>query len=365
MKLRITLLLVVGLMIAPAIVQARAFVRWHTSMGSFTAELYDEIVPITANNFISLSNSGFYNNLIFHRIIAGFMIQDGDPLGTGYGGPGYTIPDEFSPLLLHNQAGILAMARTSAPNSAGSQYYITLAPQPHLDGGYAVFGKIIEGLPNVMAIGSVPVGTNNLPLTPVNIYQIRVLDLHISSVFPDNAETVLANPTEPLMFIVEAETQSAQLSFSWYIDEALQSNQDSFIFEPTITALGNHTVRCNIASSDSVSHNVSWNVVSGSGSVDDSSPALEMPALHCYPNPFMGNLDIEYTLKQPASVSFEIYNLRGQKVRSFSPLAKTAGTWQTAWDTLNNQGQACPAGIYIIRMKAGTQSVISKNILRK
>ncbi|MDD2596640.1 MAG: peptidylprolyl isomerase, partial [Candidatus Cloacimonetes bacterium] len=123
----LSLLLCVFLLI-PGLLSARIFARWHTSMGSFTAELYDEIVPITAHNFRDLANAGFYNNLIFHRVIEGFVIQDGCPYGTGTGGPGYTIPDEYSPLLNHNEAGILSMARTSAPNSAGSQYFFTLAP---------------------------------------------------------------------------------------------------------------------------------------------------------------------------------------------------------------------------------------------
>lgn len=89
---------------------AKRFATWSTSMGTFKAILHEDIVPITANNFIDLANANFYDNLIFHRVVAGFVIQDGDPLGTGYGGPGYTIPDEFSPLLHHDSPGVLAMA---------------------------------------------------------------------------------------------------------------------------------------------------------------------------------------------------------------------------------------------------------------
>lgn len=110
MKHRFAIIMLGLLLCTPAISSARIFARWHTSMGSFTAELYDELVPITANNFRDLANAGFYNNLIFHRVIDGFMIQDGCPRGNGTGGPGYTIQDEFYPGLLHNHAGVLAMA---------------------------------------------------------------------------------------------------------------------------------------------------------------------------------------------------------------------------------------------------------------
>ena len=362
MKLKIVIVIMIGLMLLPVFAEARSFARWHTSMGSFTAELYDEIVPITANNFISLSNSGFYNNLIFHRVVAGFVIQDGCPLGTGYGGPGYTIPDEFSPLLHHDQAGILAMAHSSAANSAGSQYYITLAPTPNLDGNYAVFGKIIQGLDNVLTIGTVPVGVNDRPITPVNIYQLRILDLHVVSVFPDPAEVIQCNTSDPLMFMIEASTQNAQVSYSWYIDELLQSGQSEFIYEPVIASGGNHTVRCNIASTDSIDYNVTWNIQASSANNDNNAPLLQ-PKLHCYPNPFKNHLELAFDLKEPAEVCFQIYNLKGQKVRSIALGNKTAGTWNSTWDTLDSKGNACPSGIYLIRMQAGNRYLLSKNIL--
>ena len=114
------------------------------------AELYPEIAPNTVNNFISLVKKGYYNGLGFHRVIAGFMIQGGCPLGTGTGGPGYTIKGEFSANgfkndLVHSK-GVLSMARTMAPDSAGSQFFIMHEDSPHLDGQYAAFGKVIEGI---------------------------------------------------------------------------------------------------------------------------------------------------------------------------------------------------------------------------
>ncbi len=131
------------------------------------AELYPEIAPNTVNNFISLVSSGFYDGLIFHRVIKGFMIQGGDPQGTGKGGPGYSIKGEFlrngvANNLKHGR-GVLSMARAMSPNSAGSQFFIMHASAPHLDGQYAAFGKVIEGIENVDKIAGVAVDYNDRP----------------------------------------------------------------------------------------------------------------------------------------------------------------------------------------------------------
>ena len=118
--------------------------------GIIKAELYPEIAPNTVNNFISLANKGFYNGVIFHRVIPGFMIQGGDPLGRGTGGPGYSIRGEFRMNgfinNLKHTAGVLSMARSMAPNSAGSQFFIMHEDAPHLDGQYASFGRVLEGM---------------------------------------------------------------------------------------------------------------------------------------------------------------------------------------------------------------------------
>ena len=117
---------------------------------TFRAELYPEVAPNTVNNFISLVKSGFYNGVIFHRVIPGFMVQGGDPNGTGTGGPGYSIRGEFTKNGFKNDLkhdrGVLSMARTAVPNSAGSQFFVMVAPAPHLDGEYAAFGKVTEGI---------------------------------------------------------------------------------------------------------------------------------------------------------------------------------------------------------------------------
>ena len=125
-------------------------VTFETSAGAIKAELYPEVAPNTVNNYISLIKSGFYDGTIFHRVIPGFMIQGGDPEGTGMGGPDYSIRGEFSDNGFQNDLkhsrGVLSMARTMMPNSAGSQFFLMVADAPHLDGQYAAFGKVTEGM---------------------------------------------------------------------------------------------------------------------------------------------------------------------------------------------------------------------------
>ncbi len=137
------------------------------------AELYPEIAPETVKNFVDLAAKGFYNGLIFHRVIPGFMIQGGDPQGTGMGGPGYTIKGEFSANGFKNDLkhtrGVLSMARAMDPNSAGSQFFIMHEDSPHLDGQYAAFGKLIEGIEVVDEIASVRTDYNDRPLEPQQI----------------------------------------------------------------------------------------------------------------------------------------------------------------------------------------------------
>ena len=141
-------------------------------------ELYPETAPQSVYNFIDLSNQGFYDGLIFHRVISGFMIQGGDPTGTGMGGPGYCIKGEFFmngvDNKLKHKRGVLSMARSSNPNSAGSQFFLMHQDAPHLDKQYAAFGKITEGIEVVDEIASVKVDMNDRPLTEQKIASIRV-----------------------------------------------------------------------------------------------------------------------------------------------------------------------------------------------
>ena len=147
--------------------------------GVIKAELYPEIAPNTVANFVTLVASGFYDGLIFHRVIPGFMIQGGDPQGTGMGGPGYTIRGEFArngfrQNNLKHSRGVLSMARSMMPKSAGSQFFIMHADAPHLDGDYAAFGRVIEGMDVVDAIAGTPTGLQDRPVQAQRIRKATV-----------------------------------------------------------------------------------------------------------------------------------------------------------------------------------------------
>jgi peptidyl-prolyl cis-trans isomerase B (cyclophilin B) len=146
--------------------------------GLIKAELYPEIAPNTVNNFIYLANKGYFDGLIFHRVIPNFMIQGGCPQGTGMGGPGYSIKGEFSSNGFNNQLkherGVLSMARTAQPDSAGSQFFIMVAKSPHLDGQYASFGKVIEGMEEVDRIVGVKRNRMDRPLEDQKMLKVRV-----------------------------------------------------------------------------------------------------------------------------------------------------------------------------------------------
>ena len=155
------------------------------------AELYPQVAPNTVNNFISLVNKGFYDGLIFHRVINGFMIQGGDPEGTGMGGPGYGIKGEFAQNGFANDlkhsAGVLSMARSMMPNSAGSQFFIMHKDAPHLDGAYAAFGKIIEGMDVVNKIADVATDYSDRPMED---QRMKTVTVETFGVDYDEPETV-------------------------------------------------------------------------------------------------------------------------------------------------------------------------------
>jgi peptidyl-prolyl cis-trans isomerase A (cyclophilin A) len=147
--------------------------EFNTNMGNFKIELFMDKAPLTVGNFIKLVDKGFYNGLIFHRIIPNFMIQSGCPQGTGYGGPGYTIRDEIDPNLKHNNPGILSMAN-AGPNTGGSQFFITVVPTPWLDGKHTIFGKVTDGMDIVNKISKVQTGRADKPLQDVIINKITI-----------------------------------------------------------------------------------------------------------------------------------------------------------------------------------------------
>lgn len=160
---------------------SRLTAKFDTNMGNFEVELYADKSPMAVWNFVNLAEGRqetdkegpFYNGIIFHRVIKGFMIQAGCPQGMGTGGPGYEFDNENHPELKHDSEGVLAMANRG-PNTNGSQFYITLAPTPHLNGGYTVFGKVIEGMETVKSIGGVRTAPGDRPLEDVVINSVTI-----------------------------------------------------------------------------------------------------------------------------------------------------------------------------------------------
>ena len=165
------------------------YAHFTTSLGTFTAQLFEDLVPATVANFTGLaagtkewtdprtgrkSSANYYDGTIFHRVIDGFMIQGGDPLGQGTGGPGYKFADEFTPKLRHDRAGLLSMAN-SGPNTNGGQFFITLVPTPHLDNRHSIFGEVTDGLDVVKKIGRTRTSKpGDRPLTPVTIESVTI-----------------------------------------------------------------------------------------------------------------------------------------------------------------------------------------------
>jgi peptidyl-prolyl cis-trans isomerase A (cyclophilin A) len=167
---------------------AGVYAQFVTSEGTFTVRLFDQEAPKTVENFVGLAEGTkewsdprtnqkvkrpYYDGVIFHRVIKGFMIQGGDPLGQGIGGPGYTFADEFHQQLRHGKAGILSMANRG-PNTNGGQFFITLAPTPHLDDRHSVFGEVVEGMDVVRTIGSTATNDRDRPTTDIVIQTIRI-----------------------------------------------------------------------------------------------------------------------------------------------------------------------------------------------
>jgi peptidyl-prolyl cis-trans isomerase A (cyclophilin A) len=171
-----------------ALMEPGTYAKFDTTEGSFTIRLFDKEAPNTVANFVGLAEgtkewrhpgtgekkkAPYYDGIIFHRVIEGFMIQGGDPLGQGTGGPGYNFADEFHPSLRHNKAGILSMAN-AGPGTNGSQFFITLGPTPHLDNRHSVFGEVVSGLDVVKKIGSVPTGRQDRPIKPVVMNKVTI-----------------------------------------------------------------------------------------------------------------------------------------------------------------------------------------------
>jgi peptidyl-prolyl cis-trans isomerase A (cyclophilin A) len=189
----------------------------QTTLGTFKVHLFADKVPQTAENFITLSQKKFYEGIIFHRVIKGFMSQTGDPTGTGSGGPGYAFPDEFHKDLRHNRAGLLSMANRG-PNTGGSQFFITAGPTPHLDDRHAIFGEVIEGLDVCEKINQAKTGANDRP-----VEEIKILSIELSNVVP---------PLDEKKLVLDLEAQAQTL-----IDQNIQTMKTSKSVKRTLQSV--------------------------------------------------------------------------------------------------------------------------------
>ena len=342
---------------------AQSIAEWHTSMGSFQVMLREDLVPITAGNFIDLTNSNFYDGLIFHRVIAEFMIQDGCPDGTGYGGPGYTIPDEFHPDLLYNEAGVIGMANTGQPNSAGSQYFITVVPTPWLNWSYAAFGNVIQGMDVVNDISEVPTtgpygDPPDQPLIDVDIDSIRIVTPQLYGTIPED-DSLFVEEGELLTFAVLSNDDN--LEYFWYIDDVLQDNYD-FVFNVTFENNGEYIVR-SIVSNGNYEYPTLWYVFVNDTYLEEQICSNKNYLYQNTPNPFNPSTTIEFNLNNNSKVDLSIYNIKGQKIKTLFNNKLVKGDHSIIWNGDDEFGNSVSSGLYFYKLKVNEKTEAVKKCL--
>ncbi|MCD4819443.1 MAG: peptidylprolyl isomerase [Candidatus Cloacimonetes bacterium] len=278
----------------------------------------DDDIIITVNNFVGLTRSNFYDGLIFHRVVDGFVIQDGDPLGTGYGGSGTTIPLEIHPELNYNVADTLGMARSTDPNSASSQYFITLVPTPNLNGNYAVFGYVIVGMDVVQDIGNVPVNGNDHPLEDVFIDSIRILSPNILLFDPPERDLEISSGEEVFFMVIAADLP---INYVWQYDgNEIGDNSSTipYIFNDG----GDHQIICTVSGDSEYDYVKTWNINVSGSSQGNTFISINDMKLSNYPNPFNPSTTISFSLTSENTENTEltIYNLKGHNIRKYSIL---------------------------------------------
>lgn len=336
-------LMIIVLIIAASCLWSQTIVEWKTSMGDFRAELREDLVPITAYNFRDLANDNFFDGFIFHRVIADFMIQDGDPLGTGYGGPGYTIPDEFHPDLTHER-GVVSMANSGNPNTGGSQYFITVVPTHWLDNAHAIFGHIIEGMDVVDAISVVPTDNYDRPITPVVIDSIRVLTPPIDGFLPATiSNTVDMGYIE--VFLMD--TDDFDLQYQWYVNDE-QQTETSMLYTHTFDTAGATDIKCVATGDYECDYELVWHyeVINNAAYEDGVSAVVNLGS---YPNPFNPETTISYEVPQEEMVSLAVYNMKGQLVEQLVNGVQPAGHHQLVWNALDQA-----SGVYLVKYSSSS-----------
>jgi len=333
------LLVLIIVLVTISTLSAKYYCEWKTNMGSFRAILHDDLVPITANNFIDLARDNFYDDLIFHRVIEGFVIQDGDPLGNGYGGPGYSIPDEFTPELRHDAPGVLAMAN-AGPNTGGSQYYITLAALPSLD---------------------------DHPINDVVIDSIRIFDFNINCFLPEQEFTTTINENYPFMILATGDFNDP--IFRWYLN-SVEQNETSFMFVPIYPSTGEYFIKGIISDGTyEVEHEwiVTVNASTENKKVNKSSEEILQQN---YPNPLVLNdnyrnfeTQFDFFMNNPGNVELSIFNTKGQLVNTLLDKYLPKGNNNIKWNGQDKNGNTVSTGIYFYRLKTDDTTLTKKLLI--
>ena len=340
---------------------SQTIAKWHTSMGEFEVMMREDLVPITVGNFVDLTNSNFYDNLIFHRVINDFMIQDGCPLGTGTGGPGYTIPDEYHEAILFNSPGVIGMAKTSAPNSAGSQYFITELAYPSLNWNYAAFGNVIEGFEVIEAISDVPTDANDKPLIDVVIDSIRIMTPQLDNFFPYE-DTLYVNTGESTGFGLLCDDDD--ITYSWYVDDELQQTTN-FALTLTLTVNGWYEVKGVISNENYDLPKIWWVEIIGGTEATVDIVCKNAVLYQNVPNPFNPETNIKFNLVESGHASLEIYNIKGQLVKTLANDNFPAGEHNFIWNGKDGNGNHVVSGIFFYNLRTKNISVKKKAILLK
>jgi len=341
-------------------------------MGEFEIMMREDLVPITVNNFVSLTNEYFYDGLIFHRVVAGFVVQDGDPTGTGSCGPGYTIPDEYNEEIQFDTPGVIGMAKTSAPNSAGSQYFITVAPTPHLNGNYAAFGNVIEGMDVVMDINGVETtGANsnppNKPIVDVVIDSVRIMTPQLNAFTPQMHDIEVEIGEEIVFGVFYNEPN---LTHEWYINNEIQD--ETFYIMPCSFSTSEVYEVKSITYNQGYSYQVVWTVNVNNTSIDDSVEPNQTVFAYSYPNPFnisanerSSEVKIFFSNLESGNIKVSIFNLKGQIIKSITDKYYNKGHHTVVWNGTDNNGRFAATGIYFYKIETDNKIISGKIILAK
>ncbi len=260
------------------------------------------------------------------------------------------------------------MANTGQPNSAGSQYYLTLAPQTQLDGSYAIFGRVFEGLDVVLAIGSVPTDDNDHPIDPVYIDSIRILTPQIEEYYPTENEFIVALDSTVTFMVVSFDEN---IEYNWIVNDEDQQFND-FLFFYTFVDNGEYEIKCVVSNESEFDYEITWNITAGTISNNNYELEITNYEMNNFPNPFSFSTTISFNInnEQNEQKRLEIYNIKGQKVKTLECInrvdakaTKSLSHQSVNWDGTDKSGNPVSSGIYFYKLNSGTESITKKMLL--